>query len=314
MSEAVSNVVAIGGENAVAQRIREAGVLLEHPKWIAGSKRHDVVYGLVQGRVGTAPLARYRLPSCMRGDTLIAPGPANGDGLAMLPRLAEIADRIAPWMPIHIVPRILTKRLDGDDFLRCDGSYEVEGDLYSTPGGLACRTRELVLLMFASPVWMAYSMMHEIFHHLERRLSDEAREVLASAVAEGEAWPGGYYTSRTERVARLFEAWAWSRIEGMPANADADLMTVEGLFEFIWSGGLADHQIVRDLVPDAAVHAARRGLEILPPPAPELPLPTPVRERQADPLTDWLWMPLAAGVRGLGRMARWTWSGEAAAA
>ena len=309
MSEAVSNVVAIGGESAVAQRIRETGVLLEYPKWIAGSKRHDVVYGLVRGQVGTAPLAKYRLPTSMRGDKLIAPSVSNEDGLAVLPQLAKIADRIAPWLPIHIVPQILKKRSEGNDFARCEGSYEVDGDFYSSPGGLACSERAMVLLAFGNPVWMTHSMLHEIFHQLERRLSDAAREVLAWAVADGQDWPGGYYPSQSERMARLFEAWAWSRVEGMPPVSDADEMSIDGIFELIWSGGLADHQIIHGFVPDAAVHAARRGLELLPPPAPPPPGPAPVRH-WSDRLAD----RVIAVAAAFDRLTRLQWPGNRAVA
>lgn len=119
--------------------------------------------------------------------------------------------------------------------------------------------------------------LHEIFHHLwSGQLSDSAREVLSAAVSEGAQWPGNYYDSVSERTARLFQSWAWSRLEGMPraANEHGDALTVDWLFEWIWSGKLADSAIRNGLVPHAEALRIRRGLQPLPPPEPE-PLPAP---------------------------------------
>ncbi|MGI4850676.1 MAG: hypothetical protein ACRYGR_01880, partial [Janthinobacterium lividum] len=265
--------------------------------------------------VGTAPLARYRLPARVREDTLIAPSSTNADGLLMLPMLAEIADRVAPWVAVHIVPRILRKRTQGNDFARAEGSYEIEGELYAESGGLACYGERLVLLQSGGPTWLFHSLCHELFHHLwNRHLSDAACDVLTAAVARGADWPGVYYASVPERVARLFEAWAWARIEGMPANPNADFWTVEGLFEWVWEGGLADHQIVRGLVRGHEDLMRRRNLQPLPPPEPKpLPAPPP-RPSLGDVVTDWVWDRLADGVYGVGRGTRWAWRWMAAAA
>ena len=68
--------------------------------------------------MGTAPLARYRLPSVLRTTVAVMPGPTNEDGIAILPELAHIAFRIAPWLRVDIAPDILTAREPGDDFAR----------------------------------------------------------------------------------------------------------------------------------------------------------------------------------------------------
>ena len=94
MSE-VSNVVPMTGPTAVEARIAKTGVLLDRPVY-SRPPHHDVVYGFIGGRVGSAPLARYRLPKSLRDSTLVVPESADTDGLAILPQLSVHADRIAP--------------------------------------------------------------------------------------------------------------------------------------------------------------------------------------------------------------------------
>ncbi len=305
MSE-VSNVVPITGPSAVAVRIQETGVLLERATYVR-PLHHDVVYALIGGRVGSAPLARYRLPKSLRGSTLVAPEYGDTDGLAMLPQLAVHADRIAPWLAVHIVPKLLTRRRDGDDFGRASGYFDVEGGRYSSAGGLACYDERLVLIASATPTKMSSILFHEIFHHCWHfHLSDAARYVLKAAVAQGADWPGDYYGSVAERTARLFESWAWARMEGMP-NAAPVPMTVEGIFDLIWSGQLADDQIQHGLVDGHEALRIRRGLPALPPSKPEVVEPEPTSAQHAridDVVCDWIWDGCAALVRLVGRGVR----------
>lgn len=305
MSEVINNVVAMPNNTAV--RIAETGILLECENQ-AELPRHDVVYALTGGRVGSAPLARYKLPTSLRGDYLIAPAATHEDGLLSLPQLAVIADRVAPWLAVHVVPEILCGIRPGNDFGRSQGKTIVEGRLYGTALGLACYDQRLILLVCVLPPKMAATLMHEIFHHLwVHHLSDDARSVLSAAVADGAEWPGTYLDSVSERTARLFQAWAWARMEGMPSVEESSTgLTVNGIFEEIWSGGLADHQIVRGLVPNAEALRVRRGLPELVSPAPE-PDIQPVPERSAridDMLCDWIWFGSAAVLRSVGRAMR----------
>ncbi len=304
MSEA-TNVVVMPGATAI--RIQASGVLLERPTY-ARRPHHDVVYAFIGGRVGSAPLARYRLPASLRSDTLVTPESADTDGLAILPQLALHAERIAPWLSVHVVPKLLTKRRENDDFGRGVGFFDVDGVDYSGAGGLACYDQRLVLLAFAGPTRLASALVHELFHHLWHfHLSEAARDVLSSAVARGAAWPGDYFGSVVERTARLFESWAWARLEGMPCR-DAVPMTVEGIFEWIWSGGLADHQIQHGMVPDAEALRVRRGLPaLLAPPEPKVFYTEPTsapRPRIDDVVCDAIWDGCAALVRIVGRGIR----------
>ncbi len=253
-----------------AERIAATGVLLETPPYHRLA-RHDVVYGLKSGRVGTAPLARYRLPAGLRGTVLVSPAATNEDGLAMLPALAILADRMLPWCPVHVVPNVLRATSQGDDFARASGSYEVEGKLYKGAGGLACWNENLILLVSATPTAMAEAMCHEIMHMMWRgHLSEAAIEVLSAAVQTGIDWPGNYFGQDIEeRVCRLFAAWCVARLEGFPAPAwVAASMSVESIFGAIWTGDLARSQLMADAVPGGDAIRKRMGLVLRPSPAP----------------------------------------------
>ena len=164
-----------------------------------------------------------------------------------------------------------------------------------------------MLLAFAGPTKLASMLFHEMFHHLwQSHLSEAARNVLTTAVAQGAEWPGGYFGSVSERVARLFESWAWARLEGMP-HTDPLPMSVAGIFDFVWSGGLADNQIQLGLVPGADALRVRRGLPALPPPEPEFVEPQQVftsHVRIDDIVCDAIWDGCAFLVCLIGRGIR----------
>ena len=291
-------------------------MLLEKPEY-QGLLQHDVVYGFVNGLVGSAPLARYRLPSGLREHHLIAPSCTHDDGLLALPQLAAISHRIAPWLAVHVVPTILCQEREGDDFGRAQGKYVIDGARYSTASGLACYDDRLVLMVCSKPMAMASTLFHEIFHHIwHSHLSDAARDLLTAAVAQGAAWPGKYYDSVTERTARLFQAWAWSRLEGLPqVEEEAEGLTINGIFEMIWTGELADHQIQHGLVDGHEALRVRRGLPALPPTEPEVVEPE-VETHLPDATDDAIALlaELAATTgRFFVRVARWAWHGSAAA-
>ena len=273
MSQTATAAKVIPLTGNTAERIAATGVLLDHPVYHR-LDRHDVVFGLKSGQVGTAPLARYRLPAGLRGAILVAPAATNKDGLAMLPVLAALADRMLPWCPVHVLPHVLRAVTDGDDFARAQGSYEVEGRLYKGCGGLACWNENLILLVSTTPTAMAETMCHEIMHMLWRgHLSDAAIEVLSAAVQNGIDWPGAYFGENVEeRVCRLFAAWCVARLEGFPAPAwVAAGMSVESIFTAIWIGDLARAQLLADAVPGGDAIRRRLGL-VLPPPPVAAPL------------------------------------------
>ena len=285
-----AKVVQLPGTEAA--RLAATGVLLERPTY-RGLDRHDVVYALRDGRVGTCPLARYRLPEAVRGRVAIIPGSTDTDGLAMLPTLALIADRMAPWLDVHVVPAILRKDFD-DDFGRSEGSYDIGGTRYRGAGGLALHDDDLILLQSGYPTWMAHSLCHEVMHKLWRCvLSDAARAILTAAVEDGMTWPGGYYGDIEERVCRLFQSYCWRRMEAEgPTSAgprtSLQEMTADSLLAWIWEGTLADLAIGNGWVDASPELKAARGLVVAAPKTPPTPLLV-VAARAAWKAVVWLW-------------------------
>lgn len=263
-------LVAMPGTAAELHRARETGVLLAQPS-CTPQPMHSMVYSLQDSRVGSAPLARYRLPADVREDILIMPGDVPSTAIASLDYLATLADRMAPWVRVHCVPKGLT-RMDGrDDFGSWGTRWHVGGEDYAAWGGLACGRHKMVLVCLATEVRMASVLCHELMHIVWRTcLNQRAIAVLTEAVGAGHAWQGSYMASTEERVCRLFQAYAEGPMEGLPGAAMD--MSATGIMEMVWSGELADHQITKGFVPDAELHRARRGL-----PAPKAEVAEPVK-------------------------------------
>lgn len=269
MSMDTATVTQLPGTQAA--RIAAAGVTLERPEY-RRPPNHDVVYALRGGRVGRCPLGRYRLPESLRGRLLVAPEATNTEGIAMLPALAEVADRMAPWLEVHVPPNLLRRCPQGDAFGHGRGHYEVEGIRYSGLGGYMPRDEQVVFVVAGGPVWMAHCLCHEIMHHmLDHHLSDAAKAVLLTAVWTGAKWQNEYDASNVERICRAFEHWCAHRLEGGAPTQDAPgEMTMDSIFEEIWSGQLADERIRSGDVSVTRNVLARRGLLPPPPPRPGL--------------------------------------------
>ena len=262
---------------------------------------HDTVYSIQGGRVASVPLARYRLPEFAREHALVAADGGNSEARAVLPLLAEVADRMAPWVSVHVVPRTLSPR-DECDREAGGPRYVVDGGSYSSVGGLAFCENAFVLMSAHNPVGALDTLCHELLHVLWRKhLNADERAVLSAAVSRGAAWPGDYYGSTEERVARLFAHWCSSFAEGQPARPlPPGGISVDSVFHAIWSGALADEVLLADGVPDAAAHRARRGLTM---PA-ATATPAPAREGSS-----WWGAEVDAAVavvaRWVGRCAAW---------
>ena len=122
----------------------------------------------------------------------------------MLPTMAALADRIAPWVDVYVVPYVFTR--NSGDYKRKSGSYMIDDEAYKSCGGFAVNDRDVVFVTEASPVFMMRALAHELMHKLwDHHLNDEARDVLRGAAGDGIGWPGSYYDDTEERVARLFE-------------------------------------------------------------------------------------------------------------
>ena len=85
--------------------------------------------------------------------------------------------------------------------------------------------------------------------------------MLEATVAQGPRWPGAYFGMPEEQVARMFAAWCFMRVGGMPGHDhDASVLTAHGVFEQIWTGTLADAAIRRGVVTVSDEVRAARGL------------------------------------------------------
>ena len=179
------SAVVMAMPGTVSARLAATGVLLERPPCIEPEICHTV-YGLRGGRVGTAPLAHYRLPAVLRDTVAVMPGPTSEDGIAILPELARMAHRMAPWLRVDIAPEILTARKRGDDFARGGRRWLAGGREYAGASGLACTGCGMILMDLRCPAAMVDTLAHEIMHFFwKHHLSKAARRVLAAAVSGG---------------------------------------------------------------------------------------------------------------------------------
>ena len=92
------------------------------------------------------------------------------DAAAALPIAAAIADRIAPWVPVHVVPRMLTKLDDkSNDYGSWLKKWHVGESTYAECGGVAdWRDTGMVWLSLCSPTQTASILAHELMHILWR--------------------------------------------------------------------------------------------------------------------------------------------------
>ena len=257
-----------------AARLAATGVTLTKPGYTAPHD-HDIVYALRGGQVGSCPLGRYRLPEAFRGSTVVAPASGDEDGVAVLPGLARLLDRMAPWLKAHMVPRILTARDSCSlDFGRAQGSYDVGGRLYAGAGGLAMEGCDVVLVQSGSPTAQTSTLCHEVMHRVWPLLSDEATAVLAAAV-DGPAWPGRYYADVEERVCRAFQTYAWHRVELEGFDREYEYrdgpLTADFLFRFLFEGHLAALWIGQGIVEVPPTVKAARAIYLPAPPPPPPP-------------------------------------------
>jgi hypothetical protein len=267
---------------ADAERIAETGTLAAWPRRVGG-RLPPVVHALRGGRVGTCPLDRYRLPKACRDLAVVVPGDLRADTAEVLPLLAEIADRVAPWVEVHIVPAFL--RVASDSDIAADFPHYVAAcRRYSCYGGTAFKEHDFILLASCGPTGMLQILAHELLHMMWQHLSDEAINVLTDAVANGLAWPGDYLANTEERVARMFEAWVWGFAEGMPPRLIRDRLSVDGIFDAIWSGSLADGLIRSGDVEVPEAVKRRRGLLPKPVAVPEMGL----ADRAVEVVLEWL--------------------------
>lgn len=254
-----------------------------------GRPQHDYCYRIEFGTVEKVRIEEFRLHKNVADHMIVSSSPVSLDSVRFLPTLSLIASRIAPWVDITAVPWLAT-RVITEGYGQSSIVYHQDGHDYYPVGGIAnCSDTAAVVLILLrfDPPSLAEMLFHELFHVVWYHLSDDAVAVLSSAVSSGPDYDSHYYSCVEERAARLFGAWALARLEGLPAPQVADDLSVEGIFELVYSGALADALIVAGEVPDHEAMMVIRGL---------------VREPVADPTPE----PTKGRLQGLKAMF-WPW-------
>jgi hypothetical protein len=268
MSLKLLNVIEFPSPDSL--RRKETGVLLTSPRYIQ-EPAHGLVYCLRDGRVGSMPVDRYKLPFCEEGDLVVVPGYPNHAGIAFLSELAAVADRIAPWVTVHVVPRLLI--LDSDTKDGAFGYYDIDGDRFEHIGGISYNKEDFVILTLGSPDWMIQCLAHELMHNISHHhLNKRALETLRKTADQGILWPSEYLNRHSECYSRMMESYALGCMLGSHRYSPRpDIRNPLWILDEVWSGRTADQQIIAGLVPDADRHLLRRGLKREMPPSPKKP-------------------------------------------
>lgn len=278
MTLATATVVSLPGDDALQHRIETTGVLLERPgKWTS-PPASSVAYLIYGGRVVEKPLASLRLPQSVCGRAVVSPGPNVPETVPTLPALAEIADRICPWVRIAVVPALYSKMAEERGYGLEATHYHLPTGRYASAGGLASYDGRVILAVLSHPTATASTLFHELWHQMwfADVLSYAARDLMEAATKEGPDLPSAYTGNLSERTARLFEHYASARHEGMPAPAMTNYLSVGNIVEAVWNGDNARDAVRNDNLPegvDRVALADRLGIRL---PTARVPAPQPV--------------------------------------
>lgn len=212
-----------------------------------------VLYRLHGGAVTPCGLDHFRLPDPCRAWSYFRPAVVPAPTLAMLPRLAQIAATVAPWVTVYAGPELWTV-----DTLAQGVSVARHTDAHGRQrvqmGGQAWADPPIILLALSTAPSNAFrSLWHELFHVISPRLSVQAHATLDAAVAEAEEFGDAYLDAPEERKARLFEHWACAVLHGLRPAFLADAGEPQYVFHAIATG-----QVARELQ-EAPPAAPKRG-------------------------------------------------------
>lgn len=179
------------------------------------------------------------------GDTLLAPGPVAPETVALLPVAVELIHRIAPWATIRVAP-IYLDRLTADSSFVPNFIHRIGGVDFGEYGGSASRNApwNININLSRHAVQLPQTAAHEAWHCLEYRLPAEIIEAVDAAIEGDHFTPcDPYSSSRLERRARAFDAWAARIIEGLPGQFQRG--GIDEIFAMAWTGELA-RQVLAD--------------------------------------------------------------------
>jgi len=198
---------------------------------------HGYVYHLRNGRVGRRSISEFS-PANIHADfqSIIAlPKPVHPSYAEILPVMADITARLAPFAAVYCVPSLC--HLEQSDIGHAEWLRDDSGRIWGEVGGVAYPAHAVTFVSLGRhPSRLVSSIFHEIFHIFSPHLSAAAHAVLDAAVATGAWWPTDYQSSAEERKARLFEHWATGFYEGQPPRPLPPGLSVDSIFEEIASG------------------------------------------------------------------------------
>lgn len=204
--------------------------------------RYDRAIVLDGGRIG---YGRRPLPwSTPGGGGLLLPGDIAAGTIDMLPQLAEIQRRIAPWTRLYLAPEVWHATAGdaepgGYADLYTEQRREIGGREYYRCNGFAWRHggRDYSVSALAQPHLISRTLYHELFHNISGYLSADAHALLDVAVSRGPQFPGEYAGQPEERKARLFECFATALDEGFTCRYE--LGSAEEILGRIYTGEVA---------------------------------------------------------------------------
>lgn len=243
----VSAVAAIVQDGADAPSLSTSALSAVRPvdvsvwKWRGG----DTVAGTV----------RSPLPLPFRGQIFFSPAPQMPHADQAREAALAAVSRCAPWCTVYVGPRLWSFADPEEDLSAFRDMHRLrDGRVVHGLGGQAwIRGRSLaapdtiLLAAWASPRALLATMHHELWHVLEKYLSNEAASVIDAAVAAGSPAPGGYLDSIVERRARLYQHWASAMDEEYSVlGSGTPFRLLDAVFWHAYSGGLARELAARD--------------------------------------------------------------------
>ncbi len=170
----------------------------------------------------------------------VAARPAPG-AVAFLTQIAYWAARQAPWARVWAVP-VLRNRVGADAAPWYGQDAAADGSIHVL--GAASRSR-IVFSLSEQPRAAAETYHHELYHSAEHVMPECDRDAVRDVFERhGLEWSGGWMSDRRERVARGFEAWARSIVEGYPPRPTTtalgfeEAVLVDRVFAAVLSGDL----------------------------------------------------------------------------
>lgn len=225
---------------------------------------HPTVYELRAGLIVRHDAASFEMPDTAEA-ALFLGSAMSATTRESLSDIAALVDRICPWVSVLVGGRPIIATGDRTDDYGAEAlrRYLVDGQPYSPVGGVAFSTHRamdcLILLDSGyTPDGLASIARHECMHQVYRRLSDDARTMLAADLRTAHHWHSSYLDGAEETACRAFQNWSVSHVHGMPLPEPVGI--ADFLFASVESGEWATSLMRRGHVAVSPHVLRRRGL------------------------------------------------------